>query len=128
MNILDENIRSDQREMLRRWRIRVRHIGYDLFTKGVRDDEIIPLLQQGRRATFFTRDADFYRRHWQHARYCLVYLDVDEDEAAMYVRLLLRHPFFDAEAKRVGHVIRVTPAGLTFWRPHAEREEQVGWG
>lgn len=127
MNILDENILRDQRDLLRRWRIHVRHVGYDLFTKGVQDEGIIPLLQQRRRATFFTRDADFYRRDWCHGRYCLVYLNVDQEEAAASVRLLLRHPSFDTEAKRLGHVIRVSPAGLTFWRLHREREEHAAW-
>jgi hypothetical protein len=67
MNILDENILSGQREVLRRWRIRVRHVGHDLFTKGVQDEGIIPSLHRGPRATFFTRDADYYRRDWRHA-------------------------------------------------------------
>ena len=53
MNILDENVLSDQRELLRRWRIRVRQVGHDLFVKGVQDEGIIPLLHYGRRATFF---------------------------------------------------------------------------
>lgn len=127
MNILDENVLSSQRALLRRWHIRVRHVGYDLFTKGVQDEGIIPLLHRERRATFFTRDADFYRRDWRHARYCLVYLAVDRDDVAVYVRLLLNHPLFDAEAKRLGHVIRVTPTGLTFWRPRAEQEEHAAW-
>ncbi len=82
MNILDENILSDQREML---------------------------------------------RHWRHPRYCLVYLDVDEDKAAAYIRLLLNHPLFSTKAGRLGHVIRVASKGLTYWRPHAEREEQADW-
>jgi hypothetical protein len=127
MNVLDENIGSDQRELLRRWHIRVRQVGYDLFAKGVPDDGIIALLRQGRRTTFFARDADFYRRHRRHARYCLVYLDVDEDEVAAYVRLFLRHPMFDAEVRRRGHVIRVAPVRLTYWRPRAEQEEQASW-
>ena len=30
MNVLDEHFPLDQREQLRQWRIRTRHIGFDL--------------------------------------------------------------------------------------------------
>jgi uncharacterized protein (DUF433 family) len=52
------------------------------------------------------------------------FLDVDEDQVAAYIRLLLNHPLFSTEARRLGHVVRVTSKGLMFWRSHAER---AGW-
>jgi len=54
------NILEDQRQLLYRRRIRVRQIGYDLWRKGVQDDEIPPLLKQLHRPTFFTRDQGFF--------------------------------------------------------------------
>ena len=39
MNILDENIVANQRELLRSWRIPVRHVGYDIRQQGIQDDE-----------------------------------------------------------------------------------------
>ena len=44
MNVLDENILKNQRQLLRGWRIRVRQIGDDIGRKGLQDEEIIRLL------------------------------------------------------------------------------------
>ena len=127
MNVLDENIPDEQREILLHRRIAVRHIGRDIGWKGMKDDEIIPFLLRLHRPTFFTRDSDFYRRTWCHARYCLVVMDVKEIEAATHVRRLLRHPDLRTWVQRMGMVIRLSPAGLTAWRLHAERELRLGW-
>ena len=43
MNILDENIPEDQRQLLRGWRIRARHIGLEVGRPGMQDEEIIRL-------------------------------------------------------------------------------------
>jgi hypothetical protein len=82
MNILDENVIEDQRELLRARRIRVRHVGHDIARKGIKDEEIIPLLHRLRRPTFFTHDAAFFDGRRCHPGYCLMYLHVDKDEAA----------------------------------------------
>ncbi|MDM8550458.1 hypothetical protein QUF72_10285 [Desulfobacterales bacterium HSG2] len=58
MNILDENILNDQRQLLRMRRITSRQIGDDTGRKGMQDEEIIPLLHRSDRPTFFTRDND----------------------------------------------------------------------
>jgi hypothetical protein len=126
MIVLDENFERVQRDQLRYWRIRTRKVGDDFGRKGLTDHEIVGLLQRGRRVTFFSRDRDYYRPDWCHRRYCLVFLDVIEGQEALYVRRLLQHSSFNSEAKRLGHVIRVNPSALTFWRLHAEQEEQAG--
>ncbi len=41
MNVLDENIIAEQRQLLRRWRIRVRQVGVNVGRKGFADDDII---------------------------------------------------------------------------------------
>ena len=61
MNVLDENIIESQRQLLRSWRIRAKQIGHEIGRAGMKDDEIIPLLQRTRRVTFFTRDSGFYQ-------------------------------------------------------------------
>lgn len=122
MNILDENIRSDQRELLRRYRIAARQIGHDIAQKGIKDQAIIPFLHQLRRPTFFTRDRDFYDRHLCHPGYCLVWLDVDRSQVADYVRRVLRHTRLNTQVKRMGTVIRASSAGLHIWRRHGEAE------
>ena len=127
MNILDENIRRDQREMLRAWRVPVRQVGRDFVSKGVEDENMVPRLLRVRHATFFTRDADFFKRELRHSRYCLVYLTIGEEGSAVYVRRILRHPAFNTQAKRMGAVVRASPTGLTIWRLHAEAEEHLSW-
>ena len=44
MNILDENILEDQRQLLRNWRVPLRQIGYEAGWKGMQDEEIISFL------------------------------------------------------------------------------------
>lgn len=127
MNILDENIPKNPRELLKSWRVPVRQIGYDAGRRGMQDEEIIPFLRQFRRPTFFTRDEGFYDRRLCHAKYCLVYLAVEKYEAALFARRLLRHQEFHTQAKRMGTVVRVSSAGLWCWRPHAEKERRYDW-
>ena len=104
MNVLDENITPVQRQRLRQWRIRVRHIGYDLGRKGMDDEEIIPFLLTLPHPTFFTEDWDYFKRRLCHPGYCLVHMDVARDELALFVRRFLRHKGFDIQAKREGTV------------------------
>jgi hypothetical protein len=127
VNILDENIPSDQRRLLQSWHIPVHQIGDNVGQKGMKDNTIIPLLHQLRQPTFFTRDQGFYERGLCHARYCLVYLAVEKSEVAMFVRRLLHHPEFDTKAKRMGMVIRVSHAGLSAWRLNVEKEMRLSW-
>ena len=127
MNVLDENVIDSQRQLLRHWRIAIRHMGYDVGRQGMKDQEIIALLHRLRRPTFFTRDEDFYARRLCHARYCLVYMAVAKDEVARFVRCLLRHRDFDTVAKRMGTVIRVSQVGLSVWRLHAEQAIHLAW-
>jgi hypothetical protein len=114
MNVLDENVPDSQLEILRSRRVPVRQIGLDIGRKGMKDDEIIPLLLQLDRPTFFTLDGDFHDRRLCHDRYCLVHLDVEEEVAAEYIRRLLRQKAFKSKKSRMGQVIRIstTPSGL----------------
>ena len=127
MNVLDENIPDNQRQLLHGWRIRVHQIGHEVGRQGLKDEEIIPLLHQLRSVTFFTRDLGFYHRQLCHARYCLVCLAVGQYEAASFIRRLLRHPALRTQANRLGKVIRVTHKGIRIWRLRADREEELTW-
>ena len=93
----------------------------------MKDDAIISFLLTLRRPTFFTLDWDYFKRGLCHARYCLVHLDVKRDEAALFVRRLLRHREFDTQAKRMGTVIRASHTGLAVWRLHAEEVARFDW-
>lgn len=52
MNILDENIPKNQRQLLEKWRIHVRQIGINIGRMGMQDEEIVPFLLQMKRPTF----------------------------------------------------------------------------
>ena len=127
MNVLDENIIDNQRRQLQSRRVYVRQLGNELGRKGMKDSEIIPFLRDLSQPTFFTRDDDFYDRKLRHAGYCLVYLDVRKEEAAVFIRRFLRHPEFKTKARRMGRVIRVSHVGLSAWMLHAEQEERFEW-
>ena len=127
MNILDENIPEDQRQLLRSWRIRARQVGHETGRRGMQDAEIIPLLHRMERATFFTRDLGFYSRRLCHPHYCVVCLAVSPYDAASFIRRFLRHPQFETRATRLGKVIRVAHSVITLWRLHFDQEEKVEW-
>ncbi len=127
MNVLDENVVDSQTRALRDRRTAFRQIGVELGSKGMSDREVVALLHALGRPTFFTRDDDFYDRRLCHVKYCLVFLDVGDDEAAEYVVRTLRHPELNTWAKRRGAVIRASTAGLHLWRLHGERQLRLRW-
>ncbi len=93
----------------------------------MQDDEIIIFLQGLSRPTFFARDEHFYERRLCHAKYSLVYMEVDKYEAAFFVRRLLHHSEFNTQTKRMGAVICVSAAWLSVWRVREENETRLGW-
>lgn len=128
MIILDENIIAPERARLRAWRIHFRVIGLDVGHFGMKDqEEIIPLLHGLRHPTFFTRDEDFYHPSLRHRGYCLVYLDVDFDQVADFVRRFLRHSAFRISARRMGTVVRIRQSRLSYWQVGREVEHMLGW-
>ena len=127
MNLLDENFPDDQSENLRIWKIPFRQIGKQAGYRGIKDDNIIPILHRFKSVTFFTQDQDFFRRNLCHDSYCLVWLEVDSDDAARYVRQLLRHPHFDTASKRSGKVVRVSHGGLAYWMRNVAKLQSVRW-
>ena len=127
MNVFDENIPEDQRQLLRSWRIRVYQIGRDIGRQGLKDEQqIIPLLLKLRRPTFFTRDLGFFGPEFCHAKYCLACLAIEADEAASFVRRLLRHSAFDTMAKRMGRVLQVSQMGIRVLQLRGA-QEAVHW-
>jgi hypothetical protein len=127
VNIVDENVPDEECALLEKWRLRVQKIGKGVGRGAMGDDDIIPLLHNLDRPTFFTLDAEFYKRRLRHGGYCLVFLDVSDDLVAEYVRRILRHPSLNTKAKRMGLIIRAEPAGITLWRVHGKRLEQMSW-
>jgi len=125
--VLDENIPDSQRQLLRSWRIRVVQVGREIARPGVLDEAIIPLLQRLHKATFFTRDVRFYDPVYRHSAYCLVTLAVSEEEAASFIRRVLRHRALDTHRKRAGKVVRATHAGIRVWHLYSNLEERFAW-
>jgi hypothetical protein len=127
MNILDENIPDSQWRKLQGLRFNAKKIGKDISRKGKSDEDIIPLLHELNRPTFFTLDIDFYKRRLRHDGYCLVYLDIEDYMAAEYIRRILRHPALNTKAKRMGAVIRAKPEAISLLRIRHESEERLSW-
>ena len=127
MNLLDENFPEDQIPRLQEWRIPFRQIGRHVARLGIKDPDIIPLLHQLRRVTFFTQDQDFFRPALCHGAYCLVWLDVRADDAALYVRRFLRHPRFTTQAMRLGIVARAYRNGIRFWERNRPALQPAAW-
>jgi hypothetical protein len=128
MTVLNENIDVIQRRQLRQWKIHFRRIGGEVGRYGMKDrNEIIPLLHTLRHVTFFTRDHDFYHPWLHHPDYCLVYLEVTPNEAALFLRRLLRHPHFHTQAQRMGKVARVHYEGISFWQIRADKQQDLTW-
>lgn len=128
MNILDEDIGVSQRRSLKSWKIHFRQIGVEIGRSGLKDrNEVIPLLHHLKHPTFFTRDHGFYHPTLRHREYCLVYLDVWDDEAAQYLRRFLRHPAFRDHVNRMGKVVRVHHSALSYWPVGSEAETTISW-
>ena len=127
MNLLDENVRDDQRALLRQWRIPVRQIGKEISHAGIHDDNLLPLLHHLKRPTFFTQDEDFFKASLCHRTYCLVWLDVKHSEVAFFIRRFLRHPNFRAQAQRMGKAVRVHRDALHYWETGQQRRVSVKW-
>lgn len=127
MNLLDEQMRADQRALLSRWGIPFRQIGREIAPAGIQDADIIPWLQSLNRPTFFTHDQGFFNRVRVHPGYGLVWLNVSDVLAAEYIRRTLRHPRFDTKAKRMGVVARAHPDGIQFWVRGEGRLKNLSW-
>jgi hypothetical protein len=128
MNVVDENIIAPERERLRAWRVHFRHLGGDIGRLGMKDrEEIVPLLHTLRQPAFFTRDHGFYRLALLHRGYCLVYLDVEVNETATYIRRFLRHTEFRTQSQRMGRVVRVRHSSVSYWEVHQRGEHALSW-
>lgn len=127
MYVLDENIRQDQGDQLRRWRVKFRRLVIELEHPGIKDPQIIPVLHRLKDPTLFTHDQDYFRRELVQASYCLVWLDVFDGDAASFIRAFLRHRFFKTRALRMGTVARVYPGGIQFWTRHRSALSKAPW-
>ncbi len=125
--LLDENFPDDQLPPLKEWRIRFRQIGRGVARWGINDPDIIPVLHDIGRVTFFTQDEDFFSRKLCHAAYCLVWLDVRTDDAALHMRRYLKHPRFRNQATRMGTVARTHYEAIHFWQRNRATLQRVEW-
>lgn len=127
MNLLDENIPLEQRDILLARGIRCRVVGQHIARLSIGDDNLLSLLHRLKQPTLFTRDKDFFTRDLCHLGYGLVWLDAAPDEAAMFVRRFLRHPLFQTKARRMGIVARAHQEGVHFWQRNRATLQRVRW-
>ena len=100
---------------MEKWHYRVKQIGADFKTKGIKDEQIITLLQQLNGTLFLTRDSDFFKKKYCHSKYCIVYLEVEKFEVAYFIREFLNHPYFNNSRKRMGKVIKINQTILQYY-------------
>jgi len=127
MNLLDENIPLEQRDILEARGIRCRSVGPDIAKLGIGDDNLVALLHRLKQPTFFTRDQHFFKPRLVHASYGLVWLDVAPEEAAFFIRRFLVHPRFKTKLSRRGLVARVHHDGVHFWQRNRRALEFAAW-
>lgn len=127
MNIIDENITQDQKELLEKWGIRVKQIGNDIKSKGITDNDIISFLKEHSGILFITRDDDFYKQKYCHEKYCIVYLEVERNEVAYFIRKFLKHELFNTKAKRLGKVIKASQQFISYWQVHKKSFDKLEW-
>jgi hypothetical protein len=127
VKLLDENIPSDQRDLLQAWGVACRRIGHEAGPMSLGDDNILVLLHRMKRPTLFTRDQHFFEKRLAHPRYGLVWLDLAPEECAVFIRRFLRHSRFRTDASRMGLVARVHHDGVHFWQRHRPHLQFVPW-
>ena len=127
MNVLDENIPRDQADLLRQWNVRLRSVSRDLGYQGITDEDIVPLLLRLKKPTPLTRDEDFWDRQLAHARYAIIWLDVEVEETAFWIKRFLGHPLFRTNAQRLGRIVRVRAGGIEYWTPNASAVTHIEW-
>ena len=127
MIILDENISRDQREALIKWKIKFKHIGYDLAYKGIIDENIIVLLHSFKQSTLFTWDKKLYNSKLNHKNYGIVHVDVKPKDVAVFIRKFLTNGIFDSKSKRMGKIVRITYEGIKWWEFSKDVEQQFFW-
>jgi hypothetical protein len=126
--LLDHNIPQSEVQLLRRWRIHCRQVGYEVGRPEWDDaQEILRYLQRARKTTFFTRDIGFFRRRLCHKNYCIVVLTGLPTESSGWIRRLLRHPEFRTHAQRRGRVVKLTARGLSFWQIRRDDHQKMIW-
>jgi hypothetical protein len=127
VNVLDENIPSEQIELLRSRRIRCRAIGQEVGDLGIDDRNIVSVLVHLKDPTFFTRDRHFFRRELCHQSYCLVWLDIEPQEVATFVVRFLRHPRFNTKHARKGIVARLHHGGISIFQSRQTLQQEFAW-
>jgi hypothetical protein len=125
--VLDENVFASQRAELPQRRLHLCQIGRDIGRKGMKDDEIIPLLRKLRRPTFVSRDRDFFHKTLCNDRMCLIFLNVGPLEVAEYTRRFLRHPQFRTWTQRKACVVRIAASGISVWHATTLQVTRYRW-
>jgi hypothetical protein len=84
-------------------------------------------LHRVKKATFFSRDFDFFKTDLCHSNYSLVVVAAPGKETASFIRRFLRHPKFKTKAMRCGKVIRLSPRIISWWEIGNEQQQDMIW-
>ena len=127
MNILDEHIPENQRQLLESWGFKCKQIGNEVGYKGILDKQIITILHRLQNPTFFTRDQHFYNRKLCHNNYCLCFLDIGKEEVSVFIRDFMKHKQYNMKAKRMGNVFKIKQSSIRLWKINNTEEIEINW-
>jgi len=95
----------------------------------IKDDAIPRLLLQEKQPTFITiNERDFWRKIPLNSRYCVICFALSDSRAREIpsrLRILLQHPSFDSNARRMGVMIRVAEQNISYYTSRRKKVETI---
>jgi hypothetical protein len=125
--VLDENFPASQHVILISKGLKPTKIGIEIATKGIKDDQIIPLLLRLNRPTFITLDQGFFQPHLCHPSYCLIQIEAKSNRIAEISLRALRHSSLRTFAQRAGYIVRASDSGISLYHMHHSKAFHLSW-
>ena len=116
--ILDEQLLLDRVLLpIRKW-ASVKRIDELRPGEVIKDERIASFLQQIQDPTFVTIDAGFWKSHYCHPRYCILYFalrDNQQEELPPMLRKLCQPAEFKTKKTRMGKVVKIGRGKIEWW-------------
>lgn len=97
----------------------------------IKDEQIPGLLRQQRQPTFVTiNERDFWLRVQADTTFCVICFrltDLNLPELPSRLRQVLSLVAFATKARRMGHVIRVTTEGVSYYTASDRKVQTLNW-
>ena len=97
----------------------------------IKDEQIPGLLRQQRQPTFVTiNERDFWLRTQADKSFCAICFrltDLNLRDLPSRLRQVLSLPMFSTKTRRMGHVIRVTTEGVSYYTSSDRQVKALNW-